>query len=157
VAGAADDDDGEVEAGMLDTYRDLIDELLGTPTALRALVERREAGDVPPGALGAIAGLRDRDRAVLGRLQAMQRRQDALLPALAAAEPAAEPGEPAALLAEFDAARADLVSHLVNLSLKDWERTAIHEVDGEITLADEVERHVEFDEEAMARIEAEMG
>jgi hypothetical protein len=145
---------------MLDNYRDLIDELLGTPTVLRELVERRGAADVPRGALATIAGLRDRDRAVIGRVQAMLRRQDALLPALAAAAPTAEPGEPgdaAALLAEFDAARSDLVSLLMNLTLKDWERTAIHEVDGEITLADEVERHVEFDEDAVARIEAEMG
>ena len=41
---------------------------------------------------------------------------------------------------------ADLVSLLINLSLKDWTRGAIDETGTEITLADEIERHVEFDE-----------
>jgi hypothetical protein len=141
---------------MLDNYRDLIDELLGTPTALRELVGDREAPDVPPAALAAIAGLRDRDRAVLGRLQAMLQRRDAFLPALDPTQPIPAPEEPASLLAEFDAARGALVSLLMNLTLKDWERTAIHATEGEITLADEVERHVEFDEAAVARIEAEL-
>jgi hypothetical protein len=51
-----------------------------------------------------------------------------------------------ALLEEMEVARGDLVSLLINLSLKDWTRAAIDETEGEITLADEIERHVEFDE-----------
>jgi len=43
---------------------------------------------------------------------------------------------------------------LMNLTLRDWERTAIDETDGQVTLADEVERHVEFDEDHLARIRA---
>jgi hypothetical protein len=50
------------------------------------------------------------------------------------------------LLDEMDVARGDLVSLLMNLNLKDWERAAIDEHEGEVTLAEEVERHVEFDE-----------
>jgi hypothetical protein len=46
----------------------------------------------------------------------------------------------------MEAARGDLVSLLINLSLKDWERSAIHPDRGEIVLADEIEAHVEFDE-----------
>ena len=46
----------------------------------------------------------------------------------------------------MEVARGDLVSLLINLSLKDWTRGAIDETGSEITLADEVERHVEFDE-----------
>ena len=41
----------------------------------------------------------------------------------------------------------------MNLSLKDWERRAIHETEGEITLADEIEYHVEFDEEQRRRLQ----
>jgi hypothetical protein len=41
--------------------------------------------------------------------------------------------------------------------LKDWERTATHDIDGEITLAEEVERHVEFDEDHLGRIRAAVG
>jgi hypothetical protein len=50
------------------------------------------------------------------------------------------------ILTEMETARGDLVSLLINLSLKDWERGAIHPTKGEIVLADEVEEHVEFDE-----------
>ena len=46
----------------------------------------------------------------------------------------------------MEVARGDLVSLLINLSLKDWTRGAIDETGSEITLADEIEQHVEFDE-----------
>ena len=46
----------------------------------------------------------------------------------------------------MEVARGDLGSLLINLSLKDWTRTAVDETGSEITLADEIERHVEFDE-----------
>ena len=140
---------------MLDTYRDLIDELLGTPSALRELMGDRAAGEAPAAALGLVAGLLARDRVVLRRLQTMQRAPNAHLRALDAGEGASgDGGDAAALLGEFDTARGDLVSLLMNLTLKDWERTATHETDGEITLAEEVERHVEFDEDRLARIRA---
>ena len=135
---------------MLDNYRDLIDELLGTPAALRRLAAER-GEPLPATATRLIAELRDRDRAVLKRLQTMTREPHPYLRALGPVEPAV-PDDDAALLAEFDTARGDLVSLLMNLTLRDWERTAIHEVDGEITLAEEVERHVEFDEDHLERI-----
>lgn len=138
---------------MLDQYRDLIDELLSAPQALRGLLTSRAS----PEALGWLAALRDRDRLVLERLQRMQRETSPHLRALPAAEalqpqPVSDSVEP--LLAEFDAARGDLVSLLMNLSLRDWERTATYDAGGFVTLADEVERHVEFDEDVRARLEA---
>ena len=141
---------------MLDSYRDLIDELLGTPSALRELLTDRD-GDPPPTVAGLVGELRDRDRAVLGRLQTMIREPNPYLRALGSTGESPVVTDPAALLAEFDTARGDLVSLLMNLTLKDWERTATHEVDGEITLAEEVERHVEFDEEHRTRIERALG
>ena len=138
---------------MLDNYRDLIDELLGTPTALRQLAAAR--GALPAAAARLIAELRDRDRAVLERLQTMTRQRDPYLRALRPVEPAWT--DDAALLDEFDAARGDLVSLLMNLTLRDWERTAIDEADGAITVADEVERHVEFDEEHVALLRRAFG
>ena len=135
---------------MLDSYRDLIDELLGTPTVLRGLIG---AGDQPlsPTLASLIAELRDRDRWVLGRLQAMTRQRT---PVLRGAVPRAEaaPEELTALLDDFDTARGDLVSLLMNLTLKDWERTAIDEAGSEVAVTDEVENHVEFDEDHVARI-----
>lgn len=137
---------------MLDSYRDLIDELLGTPQALR---ERIGQGAVTnPATLGLVAQLRDRDQAVLARLQTMLKQSNAMLSEWKPPETVAPAEDADVLLRELDAARSDLISLLVNLTLKDWERTATHAIDGEITLAEEVERHVEFDEEMVARIEA---
>lgn len=135
---------------MLDSYRDLIDELLGTPSTVRALAEAPGA-DPTPEAVALIAGLRDRDLAVTERLQRILKERDPHLPPIGdAASPAA--GAVADVVAGMDHARGELVSLLMNLTLKDWERTATHDLDGEITLADEVERHVEFDEDRLARI-----
>jgi len=134
---------------VLDAYRDLIDELLGTPTEIRQLVAAAGDAAVPPDAVQIIAELRDRDRAVLERAQTITRQQE---PFLRSIRLAAQPGEDlAAALTEMEQARGDLVSLLINLSLKDWARTAIDETEGEETLADEIERHVEFDETQRAR------
>jgi len=136
---------------MLESYRDLIEELLGTPRALRVLLAER--GDHDEELARLVAGIRDRDRAVLDRLQLMLRERDPMLPVLVEGTPAV-PASSKLLLDEVDMARGDLVSLLMSLALKDWERTATHEIDGEISLAEEVERHVDFDEARLAAIEA---
>jgi hypothetical protein len=137
---------------MLDAYRDLIDELLDTPNAIRGTIDADGEGEVPEEARRLIAGLRDRDRAVLSRLQTMTRQETPYLQELRLEEPAVDEDLPD-LLEKMDTARGDLVSLLMNLSLKDWERRAIHETEGEISLADEVEHHVEFDEDQRRRLQ----
>ena len=137
---------------MLDAYRDLIDELLETPNAIRGLIGSRSEGDVSQEAKRLIAGVRDRDRAVLSRAQTMTRQSSPYVKALRLDDPAADEALPD-LLAEMETARGDLVSLLINLSLKDWERLAIHETEGEITLADEIEQHVELDEAQRRRLQ----
>jgi hypothetical protein len=135
---------------MLDAYQDLIDELLGTPTEVRQLVSAAGDAAVPPDAVQLIAELRDRDRAVLDRVQTITRQQEPFLRSIRLT-----PRQDEALprtLEEMEQARGDLVSILINLSLKDWSRPAIDETEGEETLADEIERHVEFDEDQRARI-----
>lgn len=130
---------------MLDNYRDLIDELLGTPSALRELVDQTDQ-PLPTDAARLIAELRDRDQLVLQRLQTFTREANPHLRDLQMPD-VSLPTDEEALLAEFDTARGELVSLLMNLTLKDWERKAAHGDEGEIALVDEVERHVEFDEE----------
>jgi hypothetical protein len=106
---------------------------------------------VPPEARHLIAELRNRDRQILDQLRTMTRQENVYLRAARAA--VYDPGEQLeALLDDFDLARGDLVSLLINLSLKDWERTAMQETAGEVSLTDEVEAHVEFDETQRARI-----
>jgi hypothetical protein len=141
---------------MLDNYRDLNDELLGTPAILRELVTNRGPDNLPDEAITLIAALRDRDRAVLARLRTMTTQRDPYLRALSS-DVGEVSADPASLLAEFDTARGEVVSLLMNLTLRDWERTAIDETEGETTLADEVERHVDFDENQVAKIREAVG
>jgi hypothetical protein len=130
---------------MLDAYRDLIDDLLNTPSEIRELIDASGGSSTSPEAKRLVAELRNRDRAILERVQAITREDTPYLPALRPSV-SANDEELSALLEEMEVARGDLVSLLINLSLKDWTRAAIDETEGEITLADEVERHVEFDE-----------
>ncbi len=143
---------------MLDSYRDLIDELLGTPKALRDLLAARGVTGAAPAALARMAELRDRDVVVLERLQTILREPNPHLRPLPDGEDALSTTDEDAdtLLATFDTARGELVSLLMNLTLKDWERTAAHETEGEIALTEEVERHVEFDEAYRALIDEAM-
>lgn len=127
---------------MLDAYRDLIDELLSTPTEIRGLLQQSD--DPSPEAVRLVAELRDRDLAILARAQRMTREDTPYLED--GQSLSQESQDPATIVAEMEAARGDLVSLLINLSLKDWERTAIHPTRGELVLADEIEEHVEFDE-----------
>lgn len=138
---------------MLDAYRDLIDDLLSTPTEIRALIDASAGSTTSPEAKRLVAELRNRDRAILERVQTMTREETPYLPALRLTPPA-DDEDLSTLLEEMEVARGDLVSLLINLSLKDWTRGAIDESEGEITLADEIEQHVEFDERQRRQLRA---
>jgi hypothetical protein len=138
---------------MLDAYRDLIDDLLSTPTEIRALIDVSGGSTTSPEAKRLVAELRNRDRAILERVQAMTREETPYLPALLP-NPPADDEDLSALLEQMEVARGDLVSLLINLSLKDWTRGAIDEAEGEITLADEIEHHVEYDERQRSQLRA---
>lgn len=130
---------------MLDAYQDLIDDLLSTPTEIRALIDVPGRPSASPEAKQLVGELRNRDRAILARVQAIMREETPYLSAFSPTA-AASDEDLSALLEEMEVARGDLVSLLINLSLKDWTRGAIDETGRETTLADEVEQHVEFDE-----------
>ena len=138
---------------MLDAYRDLIDELLETPTEIRALIARVDEGEITSEVRRSLAEMRDRDLLVLERARAMTAKDHAYLQDIVVGEETNE-REVETLLGELEAARGDLVSLLINLSLKDWERTAFHEIRGELTLAEEIEEHVDYDESQRGRLRA---
>ena len=140
---------------MLDSYRNLIDELLGTPSILRTMLDGTSAPPVE--ALTLIDELRARDEGMLDRLNTMLRTEGAMLAPLvteSSAEQAelARSGDPDALLARFDHARGEVVSLLMNLTIRDWGRSAIGDDGHETWLSDEVENHVDFEEDQMVRI-----
>jgi len=144
---------------MLDNYQFLIDELLSAPKLVRDTIAAH-GGEAPAAVLGLIALLSERDALVLERLNRVKREQYAslrALPDLADAEPPAVDQSLDDLLRGFDTNRGELVSLLMNLTLKEWEKKAAHELLGETTLADEVEVHVDLDEAIRERIEATLG
>ena len=140
---------------MLDNYRDLIDELLGTPSELRRLADGRTE-PFSPASVRLLLDLRARDQAILEQLQEMTRREEAYLRAPRHA-PVDDAADVATVLAGFDSARGELVSLLMNLTLREWERSAIHETEGEISLVELVEQHVDFDEDHVRRLRQELG
>lgn len=129
---------------MLDAYRDLIDELLHTPNQIRTAIG--DADSASADTIRLVDELRVRDDLVLERLQRMRSETNVHLRAMPTTLASKDAGNPAAVMLGFDHARGELVSLLMNLTLKDWERVATHEITGEISISDEVEEHVEFDE-----------
>ena len=136
---------------MLDAYRDLIDELLATPAEIRGIAAANTDDSATLEIRQLIAELRGRDRALLGQIQTTRERDVPYLRAVSG-EVAEPERDLASLLDEMETARGDLVSTLINLTLRDWERQAIDEVAGEVTVADLVERHVDFDEAQRRRL-----
>ena len=143
---------------MLDSYRDLIDGLTEESTTLRELLGAPVPDDLPPEVLRLLREIRGREAAVFRRAQAVMRSRGVSLRAIED-EPevagAQETGEsPEELMAAFQHDRGELVSLLMNLTLKDWERPVNHLVVGETTLSDEIEDHLAWEEQALARVRA---
>ncbi len=139
---------------MLEEYQDLIEELLGTPRIVREAMESGHDEE----RVRLLAALHERDKVALDRIQRLTRETSphlTVLPLLDDAIAGTEmPHDMSAFLDQFDTTRGDLVSLLMNLTLKDWERTATSDRGGEVALVDEVEIHVEFDEAFRERFAA---
>jgi hypothetical protein len=117
--------------------------------------------DVPAEQAVLLRELRTREAVNLRRAQSIMRNQRVMLLAIED-EPemvalrggnAPEP-DPVDDLATFSHDRSELISLLVNLTLKDWERPVDHDRTGDTTLADEIEDHLTWDEDIVARISA---
>jgi hypothetical protein len=135
-------------ASVLDAFRELIDELISAPKALRdAGIDTTDNREV----INDLAFIAVRDLAVHKRIQEMVAKSTPLLPAPPDAPPASITTA-VETIDLFDSGRGELVSLLMNLTLKDWERTGIDHTGHEISVADDVESHVEFDEVHVARI-----
>lgn len=145
---------------MLDNYRDLIDGLLETPTTVRAALGDPVPETLDPELATRLLELRVREAVNLRRLQSIMRHEPILLlamedePEIRALRPATGDPTPEADLASFSHDRSELISLLVNLTLRDWERGVNHDRTGETTLADEVEDHLTWDEATVAKLTA---
>jgi hypothetical protein len=142
---------------MLDSYQDLIDGLTETPTMLRDMLGAPVPDDVSPEVRALLAELCSREKVEVRRVQAVMRERQARLrpigyePEMRAFD--AVEGSPEELLSRFNHDRSELVSLLVNLTLSDWDRAVDHEELGEITIADEIDDHLTWDEGMIEKFE----
>lgn len=146
---------------MLDAYRDLIEGLTEESTTLRGLLGNPVPDDLAEPALELLKEVRAREAAMLSRSQKVMRGESVNLRAIetepAVVNSADLSDSPEDLLNGFQYDRGELVSLLINLTLKDWERKVPHWVLGETTIADEVEEHLTWEEDTLPRFEAALG
>lgn len=143
---------------MLDAYRDLIEGLTQESTTLRHMLGAPVPDDLADDAVSLLKEARAREAAMLTRSQRIMRGENVNLRSIES-EPSVEKaaeleGSPEELLNGFILDRGELVSLLINLTLKDWEKKVPHWVLGETTIADEVENHLTWEEETLPRFEA---
>jgi hypothetical protein len=145
---------------VLDSYRELLDLIVRTPTQLRDAADVAQApASGEWGAAQVLAHLATAERLWLGRLNQILQERDALLrpgrsAELRAYEEQLMSGSVADNLSAFNATRGETVSLLMGLSLRDWEKSAMHETRGEMTVADVVEAIVDHDAEHLHQLEA---
>lgn len=142
---------------MLDSFRDLIDSLLPAPTALREALGTPVRTDLSPAVVTRLHELAVREAVNLRRMQAAMRQEPVMLLAIEdekeiVALEGAPSADPEANLASFSHDRSELISLLVNLTLRDWERPINHDRSGDTTIADEIDDHLTWDEEIIAAI-----
>lgn len=141
---------------MLDAYRDLLDGLTEESTTLREMLGEPVPDDLSPEVLALLQTMRGREAAMLRRAQSVMRKQNVNLRAIAnepeVANAADATESPEQLMEAFVLDRGELVSLLMNLTLKDWERKVPHYTKGETTLSDEVEEHLDWEENVLSQV-----
>jgi len=148
---------------MLDSYRDLLDGLLESPTVLRETLGDPLPETLDPARLALLAEIRAREGAMLRRAQIIVRdaphggrpslrsiENEPEVKALAAG--AAPTASVAELVGGFSHDRSELVSILMNVTIREWEQPIDHHGKGETTLADEIEDHLTWDEAMVSRL-----
>lgn len=143
---------------MLDAYRDLIDGLTEESTTLRDMLGEPVPDDISPELRSALQEIRGREAAMFRRAQSIMRGENVNLREIGN-EPevknaASLEESPEELMQAFIHDRGELVSLLINLTLKDWEKKVPHYTHGETTLSDEIETHLTWEEESLSRVES---
>ena len=143
---------------MLDAYRDLIDGLTEESTTLREKLGDPVPDDLSPELLTALKEIRGREAAIFRRAQSIMRGERITLREIENEPEVKNAGglqeSPEQLMQAFILDRGELVSLLINLTLKDWEKKVPHYTLGETTLSDEIETHLTWEEESLSRVES---
>lgn len=145
---------------MLDSYRELLDIVVQGPTQLKSAAET--AGEPPTGEWSAaqvLAHMAATEHLWLERLNLLLREKEPRIRPggsgkAAQVQEQLMDGSVAGNLDAFNTTRGEIVSLLMGLSLRDWERSGTHDINGEISIADVVESIVDHDAEHIAQLQA---
>ncbi len=145
---------------MLDSYRELLDIVVQGPTQLRAAADA--AGEPPEGewnAVQVLAHMAAVEHLWLERLNLLLREKEPRIRSGASEKTRQVQeefmgGSVDGNLEAFNTTRGEIVSLLMGLSLRDWERSGTHDISGEISIADVVESIVDHDAEHIAQLQA---
>jgi DinB superfamily len=144
---------------MTDAYHELLDDLSHTTTHIQEMAE--EYGDALPagtaedwGPPQVVAHLVDVDKLFRTRIQSMLAQET---PYLKSFHPEVGPKgvaqELRPQLEAFANERGELISLLMNLPLKGWERTGVHDEYGQISVEDLIEKLINHDDNHLKQIE----
>jgi hypothetical protein len=147
---------------MIDSYHELIDALSGTPRRLQAVSSEAAAGTPRSnetwGITEIVCHLTDFEKVYRERIMAVLTQNAPYLRSVDFEEVARQHDYASRSLEEavdeFGRERGETISVLLNLALKDWERTGIHDEFGEVSIEEMIERMVDHEEEHLGQIEA---
>ena len=144
---------------MTDAYHELLDDLSHTATRIQEMTAPY-GDDLPPGTAEdwgppqIVAHMIDVEKRFRGRIQLILDRE---APYLKSWEPSVGPDgiarELRPQLEAFATERGETISLLMNLPLKAWERTGIHDEYGELSVEDIVERLINHDNAHLEQME----
>jgi hypothetical protein len=150
---------------LIDSVNELIDELSETPEVLKTRLGDRD--DIQPrsvddwGPVEIVAHMAEAERVHRNRMQEILTKHVPYLkdwdPIEAARQKDYSSMDLAAALAEFVDQRGDTLVLLVNLALKDWDRTGVHDELGEVSIEDLASELIDHDQKYMARLDEVLG
>lgn len=148
---------------MTDAYRELLDDLSHTTTKIKDMTEKY-GDDVPVGTSDdwgppqIVAHLIEVEKVFRGRMQLMLEQET---PYLKSWEPEVGPEgiaqELRPQLEAFANERGETISLLMNLPLKGWERSGIHDQHGKLSVEDVAERLIDHDNNHLKQMETFLG
>lgn len=142
---------------MLDSYRDLIDGLLETPSKLRELLGEPVGSELTEQVLAVLREIRIRESVQLTRIQKVMFQRTSRLGGIEtevsqALNNSSKDTSGEQLVHDYGIDRGEVVALLINLTLSDWDRPVDDATLGEITFAEEIERHLDWDEATVERL-----
>jgi hypothetical protein len=150
---------------LIDSVNEIIEQLSATPELLKEWLTDRDdisAQSIDDwGPVEVLAHMAEMERVHRNRMQEILTRHVPYLkewdPVEAARQKDYSSMDLAAALHEFVDQRGDTLVLLVNLALKDWDRTGVHDTLGEVSIEDLAGELIDHDDQYVARLREMLG